>query len=92
MFINPSLTFEIWEIEFVGHFPKIVYRIGVMYIITSIDYVTKWENLEPVESYTKEVVAKFIYQNIITRFGFPITLISDRGTHFINQTIETLMK
>ena len=43
-------------------------------------------------SCTKEVVANFIYENIITRFICPLTLISDQGTHFINQTIETLLK
>ena len=35
---------------------------------------------------------KFIYENIITRFGFPLNLISGQGTRFINQTIETLLK
>ena len=29
---------------------------------------------------------------MITRFGFPLTLASDRCTHLINQTIETLLK
>ena len=35
---------------------------------------------------------KFIYEKIITRFRCPLNLISDHGTHFINQTIETLLK
>ena len=90
--INPSLTFEILEIYFVGPFPRPGYKIGARYIIKAIEYVTKWEEDEPVDSNTKEVVAKFIYENIIARFGCPITLISDRGTPFINQTIDTLMK
>jgi transposase InsO family protein len=38
------------------------------------------------------VATKFIYENIITWFGCPLNLISDQGTHFINQTIETLFK
>ena len=43
-------------------------------------------------SCTKDVATKFIYENIITRFGCPLTLISDQGTPFINQTIQILLK
>jgi transposase InsO family protein len=31
-----------------------------------------------------------LWQNIITRFGCPKELVSDRGTHFINKIIEQL--
>ena len=54
--------------------------------------MTKWVEAEAIPSCTKEVPTKFIYENIITRFDCPLTLISDQGTHFINQTIETLLK
>ncbi len=39
---------------------------------------------------TIQSTAKFIYEIIITRFGCPIHLVSDQGTHFINRTIEIL--
>ena len=90
--VNPSLTFETWEIDFVGPFPKQGKRTRVRYIITTVEYVTKWVEAEPVPSCTKEVVEKFIYENIITRFGCPLTLISNQGSHFINQTIQVLLK
>ena len=90
--INPSLTFETWAIDFISPFPKQGKRIGGRYIITTVEYVTKWVEVEPIPSCTIEVAAKFIYENIITRFGYPLTLISDQGTHFINQTSETLLK
>lgn len=61
-------------------------------MITALEYVTKWAEAKPIESSTKEVAAKFINEKIITRFGCPNTLISDRGTQFINHTIDTLMK
>jgi transposase InsO family protein len=57
-----------------------------------VEYVTKWEEEKPFETCTKEVVEKFIYLNIITRFGCPLTLINDQGTHFVNETIHVLIK
>ena len=65
-------------------------RIGARYIITAVEYVTKWAEAEPVDTCSSEIAAKFIYENIITQFGCPLTLISDQGTHFINRTIKTL--
>ena len=43
-----------------------------------------------VDTCSSEVAAKFIYENIITRFGCPLTLISDQGSHFVNKTIKNL--
>ena len=75
--VNPNLTFEIWAIDFIGPFPIPAKRIGARYIITAVEYVTKWEREEQVDTYSSEKAAKFIYENIITRFGCPITPISD---------------
>ena len=52
--------------------------------------VTKWAEAELVETCSSEVATKFIYENMITRFGCPLTLISDQGSHFINITIAAL--
>ena len=37
-------------------------------------------------------MARFLYENILSRYGCPKELISDRGTHFLNETIELLAK
>jgi hypothetical protein len=70
--VNPSLMFEIWEIDFVNPFPKRAKRIGEKYIIIAIKYLTKWDEAKPVESCTKETTDKFIYENIVTRFGISL--------------------
>ena len=88
--VNPILTFEIWAIDFIGPFPIPAKRTGARYIITAVEYVTKWAEAEPVNTCSSEIAAKSIYENIITRFGCLITLINDQGTHFINKTIKTL--
>ena len=84
------MTFEIWAINFIGPFPTPAKRTGARYIITAVEYVTKWVEAELVDTCSNEIAAKFIYENIITRFGCPITLISDQGSHFINKTIKAL--
>ena len=63
---------------------------GARYIITAVEYVTKWADAKPVETCSSEVATRFIYENIITGFGCPLTLISDQGSHFINKTIKHL--
>ena len=88
--VNPSLTFEIWDIDFIGPFPVPARRIGARYIKIAVEYVTKWAEAEPIETCSSEVAAKFIYENVITRFGCPLNLIRDQGSHFINRTIATL--
>jgi transposase InsO family protein len=67
-------------------------RTGAKIIITTLEYITKWLESEAVENCTKESVTKFIYENIVTRFGYPLTIIDNQGTHFINGTIEVLLK
>ena len=86
--VNPSLTFEIWAIDFIGPFPIPAKWSGAWYIITAVEYVTKWAEAEPFDTCSSEVATKFIYENIITRFRCPLKLISDQGSHFINKTID----
>jgi hypothetical protein len=57
--VNPCLPFEIWEIDFIDPFPQRAKLMGEKYIITTIEYLTKWAEAEPVESCTKEIEAKF---------------------------------
>ena len=90
--INPSLMFKIWAIDFIGPFPALTRRTGAHYILTAVEYVTKWVEAEPVKTFSSEVAPKFIYEDIITRYGCPLTLISDQGSHFINKTIVALTK
>lgn len=62
------------------------------YIITAIDYLTRWAEAEPVQDCSTATAARFLFENIITRFGCPRSLTSDKGAHFISQTIATLTK
>jgi hypothetical protein len=62
------------------------------YIITTIDYLTRWVEAEVVQDCSTDTTTHFIFENIITRFGFPQSLTSDQGAHFISDTIATLTR
>ncbi len=57
------------------------------YILVVIDYATKW-----VKTNTTIMITKFIYECIFTMFGYPLTLVTNQGVHFINDGIKHLIK
>ena len=62
------------------------------YIITGTEYLTRWAEAKAVRNYDVATVVQFLFENIISRFGCPLILMRDQGTHFLNHTIEALMK
>ena len=34
----------------------------------------------------------FLYEYVFTRYGLPIEIVSDRGTHFINEVVQYLLE
>ena len=38
-----------------------------------------------------KTTAQFLYEFVIVRYGLPIEIVSDRGTHFLNEVIENLL-
>jgi transposase InsO family protein len=63
---------------------------GARYIIIATEYLTRWAKAREVKECSAPKTRCFIFDDIITRFGCPKTLMSDQGTHFINNTIESL--
>jgi hypothetical protein len=47
---------------------------------------------EGIMRYIAKNIMKFINENIITQFGHPTHLVSDQGSHFINNFIELLVQ
>jgi hypothetical protein len=58
----------------------------------AIDYATKWVNAKALRTNIATIIAKFMYEYILTKFGCPLTIVIDQGVHFINDTIKHLTK
>ncbi|GJX83769.1 reverse transcriptase domain-containing protein [Tanacetum coccineum] len=54
----------------------------VKFLIVAIDYFTKWIEAKPVTTITDSQVKKFVWDNIVCRFGLPGEIIYDNGKQF----------
>jgi ribonuclease HI len=55
---------------------------GHLYIVTATDAFTKWVIAKPVKSIKTSEVLRFLNDNILTIFGPPEVIITDRGSQF----------
>ena len=85
----PLVPFEKWGIDYVGPVhPNSSRRMA--YIVVTTKYLTKWAEAKAVKTNTGVHAAIFMYENIILRFGCPKILVSDRGSHFLNELFEEM--
>ncbi|GJZ16576.1 reverse transcriptase domain-containing protein [Tanacetum coccineum] len=68
------------RIDIAGHFPKGPGK--VKFLIVVMDYFTKWIEAKAVSTITGNQVKKFVWDNIVCRFGLPGEIVSDNGKQF----------
>ena len=52
------------------------------YILTTIDYFTRWTKAIPLKNVNDNEVIQFLLRNIISKFGDPNTFVFDNSTYF----------
>ena len=50
-----------------------------MFVLVAGDYFTKWVEVEALVNIQDVDVKKFVWRNIVTRFGVPESLVFDNG-------------
>ncbi|CAL8991898.1 unnamed protein product [Prunus brigantina] len=75
--------FARWGMDIVGPLPTAPG--GKKYVLLATDYFTKWVEAEAYGTVAQADVIKFVWRNIICRFGIPRAIISDNGTQFNNR-------
>ncbi|GJW49299.1 reverse transcriptase domain-containing protein [Tanacetum coccineum] len=78
--ITSPWPFYKWGIDIAGPFPEGPGK--VKFLIVAIDYFTKWIEAKAVATITGNQVKKFVWDNIVCRFGLPGEIISDNGKQF----------
>ena len=87
--ITSPWPFAKWGMDLLGPFPQAPGQ--VKYLIVGIDYFTKWIEAEPLATITAQRSRRFLYKNIITRYGIPYSITTDNGTQFTDSTFRSLV-
>ena len=78
--------FAQWGLDIVGPFPKTVGN--KRYLLVNTNYFTKWVETKPLANIRDVDAKRFVWKNIVTRFGIPYTLISNNDLQFDSKTFR----
>ena len=80
--LNPIISlwpFAQWGLDIIGPFP---YATGNQrFVLVAVDYFTKWTEAEVLANIQDVDVKRFVWRNIVMRFGVPKSLVLDNGLH-----------
>ncbi|KAJ1180370.1 hypothetical protein NDU88_005592 [Pleurodeles waltl] len=63
---------------------------GLKYVLVIVCVFSHWIEAYPTRRNDSLTVAKLLLRELIPRFGFPVSIESDRGRHFDNEVIKLL--
>ncbi|XP_027158086.1 uncharacterized protein LOC113759712 [Coffea eugenioides] len=75
-----------WGIDLMGPFPRAPG--GYEHVVVAVDYFTKWVEAELLTTISSRSVQKFLWRNIVCRFGIPRVLVSDNGRQFADNSLQ----
>ena len=78
--VSSPWPFTQWGLDILGPFPLATGN--RRFVLVAVDYFTKWAEAKALANIRDVDVKKFVWKNIVTRFGVPDSLISDNGLQF----------
>jgi IS30 family transposase len=55
---------------------------GVRFVVVTVDYFTKWVEVEHLVNITAKSIERFLWKNVVCRYGVSHALITDNGKQF----------
>lgn len=65
---------------------------GNRYVLTVVDFFTKWPEAIPLPNQQAETVAQALLEHVVSRFGVPEELHSDQGRNFESALFQDVLK
>uniref|UniRef100_H3AA81 Integrase catalytic domain-containing protein n=1 Tax=Latimeria chalumnae TaxID=7897 RepID=H3AA81_LATCH len=62
------------------------------YILVVIDLLSKWVEAFPITNCKAKTTAKILVEQVFSRWGLPISIESDQGTHFTGEIFQEVMR
>ncbi|RVX07508.1 Gypsy retrotransposon integrase-like protein 1 [Vitis vinifera] len=78
--VSGSWPFAQWGMDIVGPLPAAPAQ--KKFLLVATDYFSKWVEAEAYASIKDKDVTKFVWKNIVCRFGIPQIIIADNGPQF----------
>jgi len=88
--IKVGQPFDRLGMDIVGPLPTT--KRGNKYIVVATEYLTKWPEAHAIPDAKAASVISFFHEDIICRHGCPKELLTDQGTHFVNEMLNSLCK
>ena len=65
---------------------------GMIYMLTIVDYCTKWSICIPLRNQKATRVAEVLMNYVFADYALPRVMITDQGSNFMSSVMDTLMK
>jgi len=86
-------TGGLWErlgIDVTGPHPRS--SKGYVYILTVIDYFSKWADAFPMRNQEASTIARLLVDRVIAYYGAPVQILTDQGANFQSRLFTELLK
>ncbi|KAK6145184.1 hypothetical protein DH2020_022004 [Rehmannia glutinosa] len=85
--MSSPYPFAKWGIDIVG--PFLMASRQKKFLVVAVDYFSKWVEAEPLAKITEDNIMDFMWNFIVSQYGWPRDLVSDNGTQFHGKRIRS---